>query len=212
MSVDSVQSENREPLVILGVSGSIAAYKAADLASRLVQSGIAVETVMTRAARRLVTEHTFHALTGRPVHTRVFDPEDTARCAHIDLTDRAQLFVVAPATANVIACLAHGLAPDALTTAALAVGCPVLVCPAMNQRMWSHPAVQRNVSTIKEFGYRVLEPDSGHLACGHVGPGRLAEPERIFAVIREMLGLTLPAAAPDTKAQERGALAPADSR
>jgi phosphopantothenoylcysteine decarboxylase / phosphopantothenate---cysteine ligase len=179
---------------VLGVTGSIAAYKAADLASRLTQSGFAVETVMTESARQLVTEHTFHAVTGRPVHTKLFDPAEAASVAHIDITDRAALLVIAPATANVIARLAHGLADDVLTTMALAVRCPVIICPAMNHRMWSHPAVAKNLETLRGFGYRLVEPGAGHLACGHEGPGRLAEPEEIAAVVREVLGKPAPSA------------------
>lgn len=172
--------------ILLGVSGSIAAYKAADLASRLKKAGHAVTTVMTRSAQELVSPNTFLNLTGNRVFTELFD-SGNSQTEHIRLTDEAELVVVAPATANTIAKLALGLADDMLSTTLLAVRCPVLVCPAMNTRMWAHPTVAQNLATLRARGILILEPDSGALACGHVGPGRLAEPEAIEARVESLL-------------------------
>ena len=172
--------------ILLGVSGSIAAYKAADLASKLKQAGHDVTALLTRSACQLISPHTFLNLTGNRCYTDLWDP--AGQTEHIALTDRADLLVLAPATAHLIARLAHGLADDMLTTTALAVRCPVLVVPAMNTRMWDHPAVQRNVALLRELGHRLLTPGSGNLACGHVGPGRLPETPEIMAAVEEALG------------------------
>jgi len=171
--------------LLLAVTGSIAAYKAADLASKLTQAGHTVTVVMTEAAQRLVGASTFSNLTGQPVFTDLWDPAVQTR--HIAVTDAAELVIVAPATANTIAKLAHGLADDAVSTTLLAVDCPVLVCPAMNHRMWRHPAVQGNLARLRGFGHTVLEPEAGHLACGHTGPGRLPEPPAIVAAAQALL-------------------------
>lgn len=174
--------------ILLGVSGSIAAYKAADLASKLTQAGHSVSVLMTQAACQLVSPNTFLNLTGNKVYTDLWDPHGQTQ--HIALTDAAQLFVLAPATANTIAKLALGLGDDMISTTLLAVNCPVLVCPAMNVRMWSNPVVQRNLAAVQEAGHQVMPPDSGNLACGHIGPGRLAEPEAIAAEVERLLGET----------------------
>ncbi len=173
--------------IVLGVSGSIAAYKAADLASRLVKGGHEVTVVMTAAATRLVQPLTFATLTGRPVLSDMFDREQWARVEHIDLSDRAELVVLAPATADLMGRAAHGLADDMLTALLLAVDSPVLCVPAMNPRMWAHPLVQRNVATLRDLGWRFLEPDEGTVACGHVGRGRMQEPAAIHAEIDRLL-------------------------
>jgi phosphopantothenoylcysteine decarboxylase/phosphopantothenate--cysteine ligase len=173
--------------LILGISGSIAAYKAADLASRLKKRGHHVNVVMTASAEKLISPNTFLNLTGERVfRSDPFDSEN-GQTEHIAITDKADLVVVAPATANVIAKIALGLADDMLTTTLLAVRSPVLVCPAMNTRMWNHPSVGKHLSALREQGIHILEPDAGSLACGHVGPGRLAGPPVIEAEIERLL-------------------------
>ena len=173
--------------ILLGVTGGIAAYKTADLASQLVQAGANVSVVMTRSARRFIGPTTFEALTGRPVHQRLFQPQEHPQGEHIGLARRAELMVVAPASADYIAKVAHGLADDLLSTLALSVTVPILLAPAMNSDMWKKPSVQRNISQIIEDGCHIISPGSGWLSCGQVGPGRMAEPEKIFAQIAELL-------------------------
>lgn len=172
--------------ILLCVTGSIAAYKAADLCSKLVQAGHTVTAIMTEAATKLVGPATFQNLTGNRVYLDLWDP--VGQTEHIALTDRADLVVVAPATANCLAKLAHGLADDMVSTTLLAVACPVLVCPAMNQRMWRNLAVQQNVARCKTLGHHVLEPTAGSLACGHVGQGRLPEVPEILAEVERLVG------------------------
>lgn len=172
--------------ILLCVTGSIAAYKAADLCSKLVQAGHAVTAIMTEAATKLVGPATFQHLTGNRVYLDLWDP--VGQTEHIALTDKAELVIVAPATANCLAKLAHGLADDMVSTTLLAVACPVLVCPAMNHRMWRNPAVQQNVAKCKALGHHVLEPTAGNLACGHTGPGRLPETPELLAEIEGLLG------------------------
>jgi phosphopantothenoylcysteine decarboxylase/phosphopantothenate--cysteine ligase len=174
--------------ILLGVSGSIAAYKAADLCSRLVKGGHEVTVVMTRGATELVGPLTFASLTGRPVLTNVWDREQWSRVEHIDLTDRADLVVLAPATANLLAKAAHGIADDMLTTVLLAAACPILCCPAMNPRMWAHPLVRENAARLKMIGWKFLEPGEGTVACGHTGQGRMREPREIEEEVRLILG------------------------
>lgn len=171
--------------LLLGVSGSIAAYKAADLASKLSQAGHEVHVVMSSAARQLVSANTFLNLTGNHVFTDLWDAGGQTQ--HIALTDQAELALVAPATANTLAKLALGLGDDMLSTTLLALDCPLLVCPAMNTRMWNNPAVQQNLETLRGRGVHVLEPNAGALACGHVGAGRLAEPVEIQAEVERLL-------------------------
>lgn len=173
--------------ILLGVSGSIAAYKAADLTSRLVKRGHAVFVVMTESATQFIGAMTFQTLSRQPVTVGVFDERDSWRPTHIDLADRADLFLVAPATANVIAKLAHGLADDALTSIALATRAPVLIAPAMNGKMWLHAATQKNVATMKERGAEFLGPEEGMLACGYEGVGRLWNVDEIVAKADEIL-------------------------
>jgi phosphopantothenoylcysteine decarboxylase/phosphopantothenate--cysteine ligase len=184
--------------VVLGVSGGIAAYKAADLCSRLVKAGAQVRVVMSAAATKFVTPLTFQTLSQAPVGTDMFAQPEMWEIEHIALADAADIMVVAPATANVIAKMAAGLADDLLTTTLLAAKSPVLVCPAMNPRMYQHPATQRNIRTLKERGVHVMEPGVGRMACGDVGPGRLPEPEEIASQIeailsrrRDMVGVRL---------------------
>ena len=177
--------ENRE--ILLGVSGGIAAYKAADLASKLVQAGAKVTVVMTESAERFIGPTTFEALTGRPVYRHLFEPMEHFQGEHIGLARRADLMIIAPATANSLGKIALGLADDLLSTLALTITCPLLVAPAMNTEMWSKPSVQRNLRQLIEDGVRIAEPGSGWLSCGQVGAGRMAEPADILETIREIL-------------------------
>ncbi len=173
--------------ILLGVSGSIAAYKAADLTSRLVKSGHDVFVVMTRHATEFVAPLTFQTLSRHPVTTGIFDEKESWHPEHIALADRADLFVVAPATANVIAKLANGIADDALTSIALATLAPLLIAPAMNGKMWAHPATQENVARLKSRGARFIGPEEGLLACGYEGIGRLWNVEDIAREVASML-------------------------
>jgi len=166
--------------ILIGVSGGIAAYKTAVLVSRLMQAGAGVSVVMTRSATRLVAPKTFEALSGRPVQTQLFG---RAFHPHIELAEKAELLCVAPATANIIAKAACGLADDLLSTILLAFEGPVLLAPAMNSAMWAKPVVQRNVAQLRADGYTIIDPEEGYLSCGSRGPGRMAEPETIFQAI-----------------------------
>lgn len=169
--------------ILIGVCGGIAAYKVAELTSQLVQKGANVTVVMTRSAENFIGKTTFQALTGRPVYIELFEPQEHFIGEHIGLARRAELFLIAPATASVIGHLAHGLASDLLTTLSLAVTCPVFVAPAMNNEMWSKPAVQRNVRQIQADGITTIGPDQGWLSCQSVGPGRMSQPVDILRVI-----------------------------
>lgn len=166
--------------VLLAVSGGIAAYKAAELCRLLVRCGASVHVMMTASGRRFVTEVTFGALSGHPVATDLFDPVQEAQIGHIGLADQSDLLLVAPATANLMAKLAHGLADDLVSTVALAFAGPVLLAPAMNVHMWEHAATRQNIETLVARGCRLVGPGSGEMACGHVGEGRMAEPELIL--------------------------------
>ncbi len=170
--------------LLIGVTGGIAAFKTAALVSQLVQAGAGVSVVMTRSATRLVGPKTFEALTGRPVGTHVFGPGGHP---HIELANRADLFCIAPATANLLAKAACGLADDLLSTLLLSFDGPVLMAPAMNTLMWQKPAVQRNVAQLRADGVVLIDPEEGHLSCGMSGPGRMAEPQTIFRAIAERL-------------------------
>ena len=173
--------------ILLGVTGGIAAYKVADLTSKLVQAGAGVSVMMTEAAERFVGPTTFEALTGRPVHRKLFSPQEHFQGEHIGLGRRADILVIAPATADMLAKLALGLADDLISTTALVVTCPILVAPAMNCEMWDKPAVKRNVATLRADGIQIIEPGSGWLSCGQVGAGRMAEAAEIFEHIRQTL-------------------------
>jgi phosphopantothenoylcysteine decarboxylase len=176
--------QNRE--IVIGVSGGIAAYKAAVLTSQLVQAGARVTAVLTRNARRFIGAATFAALTGRPVASRSFDPAYPLG-AHIELAAKADLMVVAPATADLLAKAAHGLADDLLTTLLVCVECPVLYAPAMNAAMWAKPAVQRNVSALVVDGGMIVPPGTGWLSCRQSGAGRMAEPAEIVSAVTAAL-------------------------
>ncbi len=166
-------SDKRGYNIVLGVSGSIAAYKAADLASQLVKRGHSVHVVMTRDAVEFVTPLTLQTLSKNPVTTSLYDEKQSWHPGHINIADAADLLLVAPATANVIAKFAHGLADDALGAIHLATPAPVLMAPAMNGKMWLHPATQDNVTTLKKRGVEWIGPEAGMLACGYEGIGRL---------------------------------------
>ena len=167
--------------ILLGIGGGIAAYKAAELARLLMQQGHQVQAVMTRAAQEFVRPLTFAALTGRKTLTDLFAIESAIE--HISVAQESELLVIAPATADLMAKLAHGLADDFLSTLYLAFTGPVVIAPAMNVNMWQHPATQANLQILRQRGHRIVEPGSGYLACGMTGPGRLADPEAIAAAI-----------------------------
>jgi len=173
--------------ILLGVTGGIAAYKTADLCSKLVQAGVSVTVVMTAAAEKFIGPTTFEALTGRPVYRELFSPQEHFRGEHIGLAQRANLMVVAPATADFLFHAAQGAAGDLLSTLVLTRTCPLMVAPAMNSDMWAKPAVQRNVAQLRADGVHFVEPGDGWLSCGQVGPGRMAEPAEILGVIQTLL-------------------------
>lgn len=181
--------------ILLCVSGGVAAYKSAALASGLVQAGAAVSVVMTESAKRFIGATTFEALTGREVHCGLFAASEHHQGEHIGLARRAQLVVVAPATAQTIARVAHGLADDLLSTTLLCFEGPVLMAPAMNCQMWAKASVARNIATLREDGYELIEPGEGWLSCGQVGAGRMAEPDEILERIAAVCE-SLPAAGP----------------
>ena len=172
--------------ILLGVTGGIAAYKSVDLCSKLSSQGYDVCVVMTESARKLVSECLFRTLSKNPVLTDLFDSPDW-RPGHVALAERADLMVVAPATANFIGKLANGIADDVLSTSAIAFHKKVLLAPAMNTHMWRHPAVQKNCETLRSWNIDFVGPASGHLACGDVGEGRMAEVPEILAKINELL-------------------------
>ena len=173
--------------IVLGVTGGIAAYKAAEIVRLLVKDGATVRVVMTRNAQEFITPLALQTLSGNPVSTETFSLTQESEIGHIRLADTANLLLVAPATANVIAKLAHGLADDLLTTVVLATTAPVLVAPAMNVHMYAHPTVQENLRKLASLGYRLIEPAEGFLACGYEGKGRLADPEDIVEEVRAAL-------------------------
>lgn len=166
--------------IVLGVSAGIAAYKAVELVRLLVKEGAEVRVVMSANAGKFVTPLTFEALSGHPVYHTLFNAQNSAEMEHIRIAENADLLVVAPATASTLAKMAHGLADDALSCLHLAFKGPVLVAPAMNEGMWGHPAVQENIALLKSRGVGFVDPESGELACGVVGPGRLADTSVIF--------------------------------
>lgn len=175
--------------VLLGVTGGIAAYKAAALASLLIKQHAAVEVVMTKNATQFVTPLTFEQLTGRRTMVDTFDRNFSHHVEHISLAQRTDLVIIAPATANVCAKLAHGLADDMLTTTVLACRCPKLIAPAMNTNMYENPVTQDNLSLLEKYGWEVISPASGRLACGAVGPGKLPEPVDLLQHILRHLAL-----------------------
>jgi len=174
---------------VLGVTGSIAAYKAAEITSHLTKEGANVNVVMTADAQKFITPLAFKTLSRNPVETDLYGETEGWKPTHIKLADEADLLLIAPATANTLAKMANGLADDALTCIALALNprTPVLLAPAMNGKMWLHPATQQNVATLKERGAEFIGPEEGMLSCGYEGIGRLFEPERIVQRALELL-------------------------
>jgi phosphopantothenoylcysteine decarboxylase/phosphopantothenate--cysteine ligase len=173
--------------VLLGVSGSIAAYKAVDILRRLQDEGAEVRVAMTNKAERFVSRLTFESLSGKPVLSDEFWDEAWSGIRHVDITEGLDLAIVAPATANIIGKLASGIADDALTTALVALDCPLVIAPAMNDRMLRNAVVQRNIDFLKGHGAHVIDPDTGPLACGSSGQGRLADTERIVQAVLDVL-------------------------
>ncbi len=173
--------------IIVGVCGGIACYKVADVVSKLVQRGAGVTVVMTPEATRFVAPLTFEALSGRRVHTNTFDISDSSDPQHIKLTERANIMLVAPATNNTIAKVAHGLCDDLVSLMVCAAACPVVFAPAMNDRMWEHPIAKENVARLKSIGYAFIGPEAGWLACRNVGAGRLSEPETIVSELTRFI-------------------------
>ena len=169
----------KEKTILLGITGGIAAYKAASLASALVKLHANVEVVMTENATKFIAPLTFEQLTGRKTMVDTFDRNFVHQVEHIALADRTDLVLIAPATANVCAKLAHGLADDMLTTTVLACACPKLIAPAMNTRMYDNPVTQDNLQTLSRYGWQVITPAVGRLACGTVGTGKMPEPETL---------------------------------
>jgi phosphopantothenoylcysteine decarboxylase/phosphopantothenate--cysteine ligase len=192
--------------VLLVVSGGIAAYKSAILVRQLRRSGATVDVVMTSSAEKMVGATTFHALSGRAVLTDLW----TEPLAHVELGREADLAIVAPATANIMAKMAHGIADDMATSTLLAAACPVLVCPAMNLRMWANAATQANAATLTEMGVHLLGPEEGELAEGEEGPGRMSEPEAIFATAARLLRHDSPLAGRKVVVTAGPTLAPVD--
>ncbi len=175
--------------VLLGITGGIAAYKAATLASLLVKQHAALEVVMTKNATEFITPLTFEQLTGRKCMVDTFDRNFVHQVEHIALADSTDLVIIAPATANVCAKLAHGLADDMLTTTVLACRCPKLIVPAMNTNMYENPVTQDNLERLRRYGWQVIEPASGRLACGAVGKGKLPEPEDLLQYVLKEIAL-----------------------
>ncbi len=173
--------------VVLGVTGSIAAYKACDVVSRLRKQDVDVRVILTRAGAQIITPLALETMSANPVIVDMFHRETPWEVEHISLAKRADVFLVAPATANFLGKAAHGIADDMLTTTILATHAPVLVAPAMNVNMYENPAVQENIACLKKRGWHFIEPDAGLLACGDVGKGRLAEPEAIVAAAMALL-------------------------
>lgn len=174
--------------VVLGITGSIAAYKAAELASCLTKAGAKVETIMTEAAQQFILPLTLSSLTHRPVACDMWTPPENFNIKHISLSQAADVMVIAPATANIIAKMAHGLADDLLSSVVLATKAPVIVAPAMNSNMYENRATQENLARLKERGFLIVEPEIGHLACDAIGKGRLAGVDAIVSAIKMLLG------------------------
>ncbi len=174
-----------EKRLLLGVTGGVAAYKAAELARLLTQSGITVQTVMTASACRFVGPVTFQSLTGQPVYTELWETNAASNMAHIQLSRNADAILIAPASADFIAKLAAGMADDLLTTLCLARDCPLMIAPAMNRQMWANPATQRNIQRLLDDGVKIIGPASGAQACGEVGMGRMLEAEVLLTVVQE---------------------------
>jgi phosphopantothenoylcysteine decarboxylase/phosphopantothenate--cysteine ligase len=196
LNLKRYMAETSRKSVVLGVTGGIAAYKAAELTRELMRNGIDVQVVMTDAARGLVAPATFQALSGKPVYSDLWDARARDNMAHIEISRGRDAIVVAPATADFIAKLANGLADDLLSTLCLARECPLIVAPAMNRQMWDHPATRRNLDRLIRDGVAVLGPTSGDQACGEVGMGRMLEAEQIAEAVT---GFLAPKLLPETR-------------
>jgi phosphopantothenoylcysteine decarboxylase/phosphopantothenate--cysteine ligase len=189
MSTPPAQPQLKGREIIVAVCGGIAAYKSADLVSRLVQLGAGVTVVMTTSAQKFVTPLTFQALSARPVRTDTFDLQDSSDPQHIGLTERADLLLVAPATADILAKTAHGICDDLVSVMICAAACPVVFAPAMNNRMWENPITRENVEKLAKLNYRFIGPAEGWLACRNVGAGRLSDVRIIVDELIKMLNL-----------------------
>ncbi len=185
-------TQNDDPEILLGVTGSIACYKACDITSALTQDGVVVRVVMTETAREMISPAMFHTLSQEDVMTDLFDEAGERSPAHIDVADTADLALIAPATANIIGKIASGIADDLLTSIMLAMGTriPVLIAPAMNSNMYNNPIFQENYEKLEELGYQFIEPEEGYMACGDVGEGRLADTDRIINNVRDRLQIS----------------------
>lgn len=192
MSSDSAPTPLTGREIIVAVCGGIAAYKVADVVSKLVQQGAGVTVVMTESATKFVGPLTFQALSGRPVRTNTWDLPDSSDPQHIGLTEKADLMLIAPATANVIAKVAHGICDDLVTLMVNASACPVVFAPAMNNRMWENPITKENVEKLQKHGYRFIGPGEGWLACRNVGAGRMSESTDIISEVLSILRAVTP--------------------
>ncbi len=173
--------------IVLGITGSIAAYKSAELIRLFVKSGASVMPVMTKNACRFITPLTVQTLAKNKVYLDMFEPASDWEVEHVSIAGKADVLLIAPASADVIAKLAAGIADDALTTLALAVNCPVAICPAMNSMMYKNKITRRNIESLKKAGYIFIGPEKGELACGEEGEGRMSAPEKIFSEIEKIL-------------------------
>ena len=196
--------------IVLGITGSIAAYKGADLASKLTQGGAVVDVVMTKAACELIRPMTFKALTNRPIHTDMWDV-DHEGISHIELAKAADAVLIAPASADFIAKLAYGLADDLLSATVLATRSPIVIAPAMNVNMYENSVTQENIQKLKNRGFVFIEPDEGHLACGDVGRGKLADVEDIIGTMHKIIGRSGPMAGKKVIVTAGGTREPIDS-
>src|SRR5882762_3501820 len=187
MAQDSFEASVTGKKVALGISGGIAAYKAAEVLRGFQRAGCTVRVAMTKRACEFIQPLTFKALSGTHVVVDDYAPDNPDPIAHITFSQTVDLFVIAPATANIIAKFANGVADDFITSTYLASTAPVLIAPAMNTSMWHHPATQRNLRQLRADGVHVIEPDDGEMACGTIGPGRLSEPERIVTAALDIL-------------------------
>ena len=173
--------------VVLGIGGGIAAYKCCELVRLLVKEGAAVHCVLTKAGSQFVTPLTLQTLSGNPVHTEMFNLIQEKEIGHISLADRADIALVAPATADIMAKVSCGICDELLTTVICATRAPVVFAPSMNSNMWENPITQENVARLKKFGYHIIEPAEGELACGYVGKGRLPEPVQIMDTLKSII-------------------------
>lgn len=173
--------------IVVGVTGGIACYKAVDVVNTFVKKGYEVHVIMTESATKFVTPLTFQTMSQNKVVTAMFDEVEKWDTEHISLAKKADVFLIVPATANIIGKITHGIADDMLTTTVMATKAPVVIAPAMNVAMWENPIVQRNVSSLKEYGYHILETEVGRLACGDLGSGKLLANEKIVAYVEALL-------------------------